>query len=128
MDTTTAGALGRLTMHPQVSNTVAGDMATKWRRFAMVTIIQPVEVATHLRKLTDPHLHPTRCRLFPRSRVLEAPRSRVLMVRRSRGLMARDHVEVRLDKDIECLSGKRLNHLKLLGFKIGGQIRLPATV
>ena len=97
-DTTTAGALARPTMNPTVPTTVVGDLATKWRRSATVTIIQPVEVATHLRKLTDPHLLPTRCRLFRRSRVL----------------MARDHVEVRPDKDLECLSGKLLNHLNHL--------------
>ena len=60
------GALGRLTMNPTVSTMVAGDLATKWRRFAAVTIVQPVEVATHLRMLTDPRLLPTRCRLFRR--------------------------------------------------------------
>ena len=56
----------------------------QWRRFAAVTIVQPVEVATHLRELTDPRLLPTRCRLFRRGRVL----------------VARDHVEVRPDKDL----------------------------
>jgi len=86
-------------MNPTVATTVAGDMATKWRRFAGVTIVQPVEeVATHLRELTDLRLLPTRCRLFRRSRVL----------------VARDHVEVRPDKDLECLSGKLLNHLNHL--------------
>ena len=85
-------------MNPPVSTTVAGDLATKWRRFAAVTIVHPVEVATHLRELTDPRLLPTRCRLFRRSRVL----------------VALDHVEVRLDKDLECLPGKILNHLNHL--------------
>jgi hypothetical protein len=61
---------------------VAGDMATKWRRFAAVTIVEPVAVAMHLRELTDPRLLPTRCRLFRRIRVLAA----------------RDHVEVRSNK------------------------------
>ena len=95
---------------------MAGDLATKWRRFAAETIVQPVEVATHLRKLTDPHLLPTRCRLFRRSRVLVVSRSRVLVVRRSRVLVTRDHVEVRPDKDLEYLSGKllNLNHLNHL--------------
>ena len=64
-----------------------------WRRFAVVTIVQPLEVATHLRELTDPRLLPTRCRLFHRIRVL----------------VARDHVEVQSDKYLECLSGK-LSH------------------
>ncbi len=81
----TAGPLGRLTMNPTVADTVAGDMATKWHRFAAVTIVQPVEVATHLRMLTDPRLLPTRCRLFRRSGVLGD----------------RDHIEVRLDKDLD---------------------------
>jgi hypothetical protein len=98
MDTTTAGALGRLTMNPTVSTTAAGGLATRWRRFAAVTIVQRVEVATHLRTLTDPRLLPTRCRLFRRGRVL----------------VARDHVEVRPDKDLACLSGKLLDHLNHL--------------
>jgi hypothetical protein len=100
MDTTTAWALGGLTMNPTALTTVAGDLATMWRRFAAVTIVQPVKVATHLRKLTDLHLLPTRCRLFHRGRVLMVHRSHVLVVRRSRVMMARDHVEVRPDKDI----------------------------
>jgi hypothetical protein len=70
-------------MNPTVSTTVAGDLATKWRRFAAVTIVQPVEVAMHLRELTDPRLLPTRRRPFHRGRVL----------------VARDHVEARPDKD-----------------------------
>ena len=65
-------------MNPTVSTTVAGDLATKWRRIAAVTIVQPVEVAPRLRELTDRRLPPTRCRLFRRGRVL----------------VARDHVEV----------------------------------
>ena len=71
-------------MNPTVSTTVAGDLATKWRRIAAVTIVQPVEVAPRLRELTDRRLPPTRCRLFRRGRVL----------------VARDHVEVRPDKDL----------------------------
>ena len=72
-------------MNLLLSNTVAGDLATKWRRFAAMNIvttlniIQPVEVAT-LSELTDPRLLPTRCRLFRRGRVL----------------VVRDHVEVLL--------------------------------
>jgi hypothetical protein len=62
--------LGWVTMNPTVATTVAGDLATTWRRFAGVTIVQPVEVATHLSMLTDPRLFPTRRRLSPRSRVL----------------------------------------------------------
>ena len=84
-DTTTEGALEELAMNPLVSTTVAGDMTTKWRRFAVVIIVQPVEVATHLRMLTDPHRLPTRCRLFRRIRVLVA---------HDHVLVARDHVEV----------------------------------
>jgi hypothetical protein len=42
--------------------------------------------------------------------------------------VARDHVEVRPDKDLECLSEKLLNHRIHLWFKIGGPIRLPATI
>jgi hypothetical protein len=42
--------------------------------------------------------------------------------------VARDHVEVWLVKDIECLSGKLLNHPNHLRFKIGDPIRLPAIV
>jgi hypothetical protein len=83
--------------HP-VSTMVAGDMATKWRRFAAVTLVQPVAVAMHLRELTDLRLLPTRCRLFRRIRVL----------------VGRDHIELRSNKDIECLSGKLLNNLNNL--------------
>jgi hypothetical protein len=86
MDTTTEGALERLTMNHTVSITVAGDMATKWLRIAVVIIVQPVEVATHLRSmLIDPRLLPTRRRLFRRIRVLVA---------HDHVLVARDHVEV----------------------------------
>jgi hypothetical protein len=85
---TTAEALERLTMNHTVSTMVAGDLATKWRRIAVVIIVQPVEVATHLHELTDPRLLPTRCRLFRRIRVLVA-RILVALV-----LVARDHVEV----------------------------------
>ena len=68
-------------MNPPASSTVAGNLVTMWRRIAAVTIEtidQPVEVATHLRELTDPHLLPIRRRLFRRSRVLAA---RILVVR-----------------------------------------------
>jgi hypothetical protein len=82
MDMTMAGALGRLTMDLPVTITVGGDMATKWRRFAVVTIIQSMEVAVHLREFTNQRLLPTRCRLYRRGRVL----------------VARDHVEVYLQK------------------------------
>jgi len=70
-------------MHPTVSATVDGDLATTWRRIVAVTIV-PVEVATDLLELTDPRLLPTRCRLFRRGRVL----------------VALDHVEVRPDKNL----------------------------
>jgi hypothetical protein len=101
MDTTTEGALEGLTMNPLVLTTVAGDLATKWRRIAVVIIVQPV-VATHLRVLTDPRLLPTRCRLFRRIRVLVA-----------RILVARDHIEVQAvyGKYIEYLFGKLLSSL-----------------
>jgi ribose 1,5-bisphosphokinase PhnN len=103
MDTTTAEALERLTMNHTVSTTVAGDLATKWRRIAVVIIVQPVEVATHLRMLTDPRRLPIRRRLFRRIRVL---------VVRNHVLVVRNHVEVQSsDKDIECLFENRLNHL-----------------
>jgi len=80
-------------MNPLVSTTVAGDLATKWRRIAVVIIVQPVEVATHLNELTDPRLLPSRCRLFRRIRDLVA---RVLVARIlvARILVARDHIEV----------------------------------
>ena len=107
MDTMTAWALGGVTMNPTVLTTAAGDMATKWRRFAAVTIAQAVAGAANLRTLTDPHLLPALCRLFRRGHVLMD----VLVVRQSRVLMARDHIEVRPDKDLECLSGKLLKHL-----------------
>ena len=85
-------------MNPTVLITVAGDLDTTWRRIEVVTIAQPVEVATHLRELTDQRLLPTRCRPSRRSRVLAA----------------RDHVEARPDKNLDCLSGKLLNHLNHL--------------
>jgi hypothetical protein len=80
-------------MNRTVSIMVAGDLATEWLRLAVVTIVKPVEVAAHLRMLTDLRLLPTRCRLFRRI------------------LLVRDHVEVRSDKDLECLSRKPLKHL-----------------
>jgi hypothetical protein len=65
MDTTTAMAL--VTTNPTVSNMVAGDLATMWRRFAAAAIIVPsMEAATNLHMLIDPHLLPARCRLFRR--------------------------------------------------------------
>ena len=60
------GAMARVTTNPTVSNMVAGDPATMWRRIAAVTIVHPVEAATHLRMLIDPRLLPARCRLFRR--------------------------------------------------------------
>jgi hypothetical protein len=48
--------------------------------------------------LTDPHRLPTRCRLFRRIRVL----------------VGRDHIELRSNKYLECLSGKLLNNLNNL--------------
>jgi hypothetical protein len=91
-------------------------MTTKLRRFVGVTIVQPVEVATHLRQLTDPRLLPTRCRLFRRSRVLVVAEV--------------DHMVavVAIDKSLECLSEKLVNHRIHLWFKIGGPIRLPADL
>ena len=56
----------RLTMNPTVSIMVAGDPATRWRRFAAVAIVQPVEAATQLRMLIDPHLLPALCHLYRR--------------------------------------------------------------
>src|SRR5450759_3401626 len=59
-------------MNPMVPSTVTGDLATVWGRFAAVTIDQTVVAVTHLRILTNPRLHPTRCRLFRRILVLVA--------------------------------------------------------
>jgi hypothetical protein len=78
-DTTTVGALVRLTMNLMVSFTVAGDLATMWRLITAETIAQSVEAATHLHMLIDPPLLPARCRLFRRHRVLVA-RDRVDMI------------------------------------------------
>ena len=132
MDTMTAWALGRVTMNPTaLTTTAAGDLATKWRRFAAVTVVQPVEVATHLRTLTDPRRLPARCRLFRRGHVLKVPRGHVLIVPRSRVLMvrrilrARDRVEVRPDKYLECLSGKLLDHLNHLFVIPAPQVSFP---
>jgi hypothetical protein len=65
-DTTMVGALVRLTMNPTVSTMVAGDPATRWRRFAAVAIVQAVEAATQLRMLIDPHLLHALCHLYRR--------------------------------------------------------------
>ncbi len=75
---TAAWASGWTTTNPTVPTvagdraTVAGDLATMWGRFATAPIVQTVVVATHLRMLTGPRLHPTRYRLFRRVRVLVA--------------------------------------------------------
>ena len=50
-------------MNPTVPFMVAGDLATTWRRFAEVTIVDQVEA---VRMLIDPRLLPARCRPFPR--------------------------------------------------------------
>lgn len=77
-DMTAAWASGWTTTNPTVPTvagdraTVAGDLATMWGRFATAPIVQTVVVATHLRMLTGPRLHPTRYRLFRRVRVLVA--------------------------------------------------------
>ena len=84
-DMTAAWASGWTTTNPTVPTvagdratvagdlaTVAGDLATMWGRFATAPIVQTVVVATHLRMLTGPRLHPTRYRLFRRIRVLVA--------------------------------------------------------
>jgi hypothetical protein len=65
-----ARATGWITMNPSVSTTVAGDLATEWRRFATVTIVQTVVVAPRLRMLSDPLPHRIRSRLFRQDRVL----------------------------------------------------------
>ena len=109
-DTMTTGLLDRVTMNPPASSTVAGNLATMWRRIAAVTIEtidQPVEAATHLRELTDPRLLPIRRRLFRRSRVLVA---RVPVVRVP---VACNHGECS-PINLECLSWKRLNRLNHL--------------
>jgi len=59
-------------MNPSVATTVAGDLATMWRRFATVTTIQLMVVASQLRMLTNPHLLRARCRPFRRIRILVA--------------------------------------------------------
>jgi|GEM_PF-1140744 len=99
-------------MNPLVLTTVAGDLATKWRRIAVVIIVQPVEVAT-LQELTDPRLLHTRCRLFRHIRVpvVRVPVVRVPVVRIP---VVRDHIEVHrrvYGKYIEYLSGKLLGSL-----------------
>ncbi|MGA2333585.1 MAG: hypothetical protein ABSG75_17735 [Syntrophales bacterium] len=109
--------MGRVTMNPTALTTAAGDLATKWRRFAAATIVPPVAVAAHLRTLTDPHLLPARCRLFRRGHVLVVSRSLVLR--------ARDHVEVWPDKYLERLSGKLLDHLNHLFVIPAPQLSFP---
>jgi hypothetical protein len=118
-------------MNPTLSNTVAGDPATKLRRFATVTIVvatanivlaaanivQPLEVAKRQRELTDPRRLHARCRLFHRNGLLN----------RCRVLVTRDHGEVRSDKDLECLSEKLLNHRSNYGSKLAARFscKLP---
>ena len=110
MDTMTAWALGLVTMNPTaLTTTAAGDMATKWRRFAAVTIVPAVEVAANLRTLTDPRLLPARCRLFRRGHGLIVHRSHVLVVRRSRVMRARDHVKVRPESFRVPYVGKKIS-------------------
>jgi len=65
-------ALGLITMNPTVPTTVAGNLVSKWGRFATAAIVQTVVVVPHLRMRTDPRPHPTRCRLSRRIRVLGA--------------------------------------------------------
>ena len=60
-------------MNPTASTTVAGDLATMWRRLATGNIVQTVVVANRLRMRTELHLHPTRCRLFRRVPVARVP-------------------------------------------------------
>jgi hypothetical protein len=72
-DTALAWASGWITMNLTVACTVVGDLATEWGRFAAVTIVQTVVVVARPRMLTNPRLHPTRCRLFRRVRALVAP-------------------------------------------------------
>ena len=74
-------------MNPPLLSTVAGDLVIMWHRITAVNIVQPMEVTTHLRALTDPRLFPTRYRLFRRSRVL----------------VARDHVKSSPGKDDNSL-------------------------
>lgn len=44
-------------------------LATKWRRIAAVSVVQPLVAAGRRRMRTGPRLHPARCRLFRRVRV-----------------------------------------------------------
>jgi hypothetical protein len=65
-DTAEMWAMVVLTMNRTVPTMVAGDVATRWRRFAAMAIVQPVETATHLRLLIDPRLLHARCHHFRR--------------------------------------------------------------
>ena len=56
-------------MNLTASSTVAGDLATKWHRFAASTVVNTMVAATQLLIRIGPHLHPGRCRLFRRVRV-----------------------------------------------------------
>jgi hypothetical protein len=53
-------------MNPTVPFTVPGDLATVWRRFVAVTIVQTGVVATQLRILTSLRLHRVRFLQFRR--------------------------------------------------------------
>jgi hypothetical protein len=62
-DTTAVSALVWIMMNPTAPSMADGDLATMWRRFAEVTIVEQVEA---VRMLIDPRLPPARRRLFPR--------------------------------------------------------------
>ena len=76
------GAMVGLTMNRTVPTMVAGDLATRWRHFAAVTIIvrQVEAAATNLRLLIDPRLLPARCRLYRRMAVAVAVAVAVVVV------------------------------------------------
>jgi hypothetical protein len=66
----TARVSAPFTTNPPVATMAAGNLATRLRRFTTAAIVKPVEVAGHLRLLTDPRPHPARRHLFRRVAVV----------------------------------------------------------
>ncbi|MCG6536108.1 MAG: hypothetical protein L7F78_15765 [Syntrophales bacterium LBB04] len=118
------GTLGRFTMYPPVSNTVAGDLTTTWRRFAAVTILRLAAVATHLRELTGLRLLPTRCHLFRRSRVLVAHDR--IDVTPERSVCPKLYVGF-LDVPVKRLGIRPFTHFRLFGSRAYRTIRVFTT-
>ncbi|HXN07147.1 MAG TPA: hypothetical protein VN944_08810 [Nitrospiria bacterium] len=56
-------------MNPTVSTMAAGDLPTRWRRFAALTIVWEIDAVANLLMLIDPRPLLARCRLSRRVRI-----------------------------------------------------------